>query len=36
VFIGGFYCIWVLGFMRVLGIVGCLLGAFSIFRIWAS
>jgi hypothetical protein len=35
VFIGGFFCIWDLGFLRVLGVVGCLSRAFIVFEFWA-
>jgi hypothetical protein len=30
VFFGGFFCSWVLGFIRVLLLFGCLLGAFTV------
>jgi hypothetical protein len=36
VFIGGFFCIWDLGLLRVSGVVGCLSSAFIVFEFWAS
>jgi hypothetical protein len=29
-FFGGFFCSWVLGFIRVLLLFGCLMGAFTV------